>query len=71
MKKYISKSGEAQFKPSIKQLMAASALSKGYCLACGKPNSCVEPDARKYICQKCGKPKVYGSEELVLMGLCY
>jgi hypothetical protein len=29
----------------------------------------VEPDARRYTCEGCGQPKVYGLEELVLMGI--
>ena len=29
----------------------------------------IEPDARKYTCACCDKPKVYGAEELLLMGL--
>ena len=39
----------------------------GFCLACGDEAYGVEPDARKYECESCGKPKVYGAEELLLM----
>ena len=39
----------------------------GYCLACGAEADCIEPDARKYKCESCEAPKVYGSEEIVLM----
>jgi hypothetical protein len=36
-------------------------------LACGAEAEGVEPDARRYECECCGEPKVYGAEELVLM----
>lgn len=39
----------------------------GFCLACGAEACGVEPDARRYTCESCGKPKVYGAEELLLM----
>jgi len=39
----------------------------GFCLACGDEAYGVEPDARKYECASCGKDKVYGAEELLLM----
>ena len=39
----------------------------GFCLACGDEAYGVEPDARKYECESCGKHKVYGAEELLLM----
>jgi len=42
--------------------------NEGICLACGTVHSGVEPDARKYTCDKCGEKKVYGAEEAVLMG---
>ncbi len=40
----------------------------GYCLACHAEAYGVEPDAREYECENCGAPKVYGAEELLLMG---
>jgi len=40
----------------------------GICLACGEEHYGVEPDARRYDCESCGKPEVYGLEEAVLMG---
>ena len=40
----------------------------GRCLGCGAKAHGVEPDARKYECSKCGAHRVYGLEELVLMG---
>lgn len=39
----------------------------GFCLACGDEAYNVEPDARGYECESCGKMKVYGAEELLLM----
>jgi hypothetical protein len=39
----------------------------GFCLACGAEANGVEPDARGYKCEICGKPKVYGAEELLFM----
>lgn len=40
----------------------------GACIACGEEASGVEPDARQYPCGSCGERKVYGLEELLLMG---
>jgi hypothetical protein len=39
----------------------------GFCLACGLEVEGVEPDARRYECESCGAPAVYGAEELFLM----
>ena len=36
----------------------------GICVACGNEQEGVEPDARQYECEDCGKNKVYGAEEL-------
>lgn len=40
----------------------------GACLACGEIADGVEPDARCYECESCGAHKVYGLEELLMMG---
>ena len=71
MKQYTAKSGKTQFKQSLKVLQQAvlGDTMSGYCLACGEENGPVEPDARKYECDCCGEPKVYGAEELIMMGL--
>jgi hypothetical protein len=69
MKSYMSKGGVRQFKPSFKWIERSQGENKGFCLACGKVQEGVEPDARKYECGHCRKMKVYGSEELALMGL--
>jgi hypothetical protein len=41
----------------------------GFCIACGEEQDGCEPDARGYLCESCGKHKVYGAEELLLQGL--
>ena len=38
----------------------------GFCIRCGAEAEGVEPDARKYECESCGEPGVYGVEELLL-----
>lgn len=38
----------------------------GLCLSCGNEQDGCEPDARRYICEACGEPAVYGAEELLL-----
>jgi Zn finger protein HypA/HybF involved in hydrogenase expression len=43
----------------------------GYCTTCKEwtaQGGC-EPDARRYTCEQCGKPTVYGAEECIIMGL--
>jgi len=40
----------------------------GICLSCEEEVYGVEPDARCYECEHCGAPKVYGVEELLMMG---
>ena len=71
MRKYTTKSGVQQFKPSFRWIESATAgdNNEGFCLACGNTEDGVEPDARKYPCHSCGAHKVYGAEELGLMGL--
>ena len=71
MKPYTAKSGAKQYKPSYRALERAIRAdeNKGFCLSCGKSQHGVEPDARKYNCEHCGNPKVYGAEELLMMGL--
>lgn len=68
---YKTKSGLTQYKPSLdwitKQIERSTNV--GFCLACGTPRPGTEPDARQYECPKCHKPKAYGAEELLLMGL--
>ena len=40
----------------------------GFCLACGEQAEGVEADACAYECEACGAHKVYGAEELLIMG---
>lgn len=39
---------------------------RGYCVGCGAEATGVEPDARRYECDVCDQPMVYGAEELML-----
>jgi hypothetical protein len=56
-------------KITVEQVMAAVEADDnlGFCLACGAEAYGVEPDARRYECESCGKPKVYGAEEILMM----
>lgn len=71
MKTYIARNGNKQYKPSLSWITEAQENSEGFCLACGAEHGYVEPDVRKYHCTDCGAHKVYGAEELLLMGLYY
>ena len=53
----------------LEQIQEMMDESGGFCIACGAEHYSVEPDARNYPCEECGERKVYGAEELVLMGL--
>lgn len=72
-KTYTTRSGATQYKPSLKwaERVILNENNEGFCLACGDTQTGCEPDARKYICESCGLPKVYGAEELVMMGLTF
>lgn len=39
----------------------------GFCIDCGEEHDGIEPDARHYECENCGKHSVYGVEELLIM----
>ncbi len=58
----------AKAKVTLDQIMAAVEADDniGFCLACGAEAFNVEPDARQYVCESCGAPRVYGAEELLL-----
>jgi hypothetical protein len=73
MKKYTTKVGTTQFKQSLKTVETAirNDDSTGFCLACGAEQGGTEPDARNYTCEACGAAKVFGAEELLIMGLVY
>jgi len=57
-------------KVSKAEILAAAAADDnlGFCLGCGAEAEGVEPDAKKRPCDSCGEKKVYGAEELILMG---
>lgn len=71
MKPYKAKNGAVQFMPSLSDVeqIIRRENTTGFCLACGSEQDGTEPDARKYTCHACGMRKVYGAEELLLMGL--
>lgn len=54
---------------TLEEIEPAIAESLGFCIACGAESGTVEPDARRYECESCGEKKVYGAEQLVIMGL--
>lgn len=66
---YKARNGNMQYKPGLSWLMENTESNFGFCVGCGAEHDCVEPDARKYHCADCGAHKVYGLEELILMGL--
>ena len=68
---YQAKNGNKQWKPSIELAMALAHDSMGFCLSCADEVPNVEPDAGKYLCPSCGAHKVYGAEQLAIMGLTY
>ena len=70
---YITRTGLTQYRPSYASLErhVQADQCEGWCLACGTWHDGVEPDARKYTCEECHQPKVYGAEELLCMGLFY
>jgi hypothetical protein len=63
-----SASGLILLSPS--EFAAACESYDGICVECKEiTNSGVEPDARAYECESCGRRTVYGMEEALLMGL--
>jgi hypothetical protein len=69
---YKTRSGTTQFKPVMteQEYRVIHDDGIGFCLGCGEETlGGVEPDARRYICEECGQPKVYGLEELLMMTL--
>jgi hypothetical protein len=42
--------------------------NRGFCTACGFEQGGCEPDTRGRECDSCGERKVYGAEELLIMG---
>jgi len=67
---YRTKAGTTQYKPvATQEELWSDDGDKGFCLGCGAEASGVEPDARRYPCESCGAAKVYGLQELAIMGL--
>jgi hypothetical protein len=69
---YTTRAGKAQFRPvlTVAEMSHIQMNSgAGFCLACGEEQDGCEPDARQYECDLCGERKVYGIEELLMMGL--
>jgi len=67
---YKTKTGVMQYRPTLDEGEELSDYDNmGFCLACGAEASGVEPDARRYTCESCNAAKVFGLEELALMGL--
>ncbi len=56
-------------KITLEEYEAEKDNDAGVCLACGEFTHGVEPDARGYECDCCGKHKVYGLDECLIMGL--
>lgn len=54
---------------TLEQLEEVDEDMAGYCLACGAWRDGCEPDARKYDCEECNEPMVYGAGEIAIMGL--
>lgn len=69
-KSFINKRGQTRYKFELteQEYVAHSEDNGGFCIACGDEAYGVEPDARGYECEGCGEPKVYGAEELMMMG---
>jgi len=69
---YKAKSGNLRKRPVMSEQEYRTLTydgSPGFCLACGQDTDGVEPDARRYPCESCSEPLVYGLEELLMMGL--
>ena len=66
---YTTTKGVSQFRPRLTEAEYHDSDNAGFCLACGSEASGVEPDARRYPCGACREHKVYGLEELLMMGL--
>jgi hypothetical protein len=70
---YTNQKGVKRFKPKCSHTHMTNIVfgdsSVGWCLACGEEVDGVEPDARRYICETCNQPTVYGMEELLQMNL--
>jgi hypothetical protein len=68
---YKTKSGKSQYKPQLtdQDFRILSDDMSGFCLACGSDIEGCEPDMRNGKCEVCDEPKVFGLEELLMIGL--
>lgn len=70
VKQTLNKRGEKRYSPSVKLIMSLGDYG-GFCIACGEDTDGIEPDGEAYECPSCGENKVYGGEQLILMGYCW
>ena len=68
-RKTVSKSGMPLHVFTLEEVEEAEESMSGYCVRCGAMRDTCEPDARKYPCDDCGQMAVYGTDELMIMGL--
>jgi hypothetical protein len=69
MKRLTTDEGKfARFEMSEDEYLDLVANDLGLCVSCGSERDCVEPDAERYPCEECGSRKVYGVEQLMLLG---
>ena len=63
-------SGRLRWKVAAEDIIDAAQRDDGtgFCIGCGEEASGVEPDAERYECESCGAMKVYGAEQLLLLG---
>jgi hypothetical protein len=55
---------------TLEQYQAYGDDYAGFCVECGTfADDGIEPDAREYECDVCGERKVFGLQELLIMGL--
>ena len=71
VQQYMTRAGTKQYRPSLQMAMILNGQGQGFCLACAHEQEGVEPDAVRYTCESCSAPKVYGAEQIVLMGLTF
>ena len=64
----VTKSGKRVFRPILTTQEFRESEDSGFCIACGETVYGVEPDARRHECESCGENRVYGLEELLIMG---
>jgi len=52
---------------TLEEIEEAIEDDMGWCVDCEQfTTGCVEPDARRYICEICGRDSVYGAEEMLI-----